>query len=162
MLHSKPRSASVRSQIGKDCVELGDTFHVSLAVAAHTVHGMSKSAEFPTWRGMRPRCDNRADPAYHNYGGRGISYCPRRAEFDNFLQGHESFSATLFRFPFTGDGSFLPGVPFCGSRGVRSTNGPDLNGYLQACTASLNFRACLRRKLPHPGKRVPHVHNKCH
>src|SRR5215813_11527187 len=98
--------------IGKDCVELGDTFHVSLAVAAHTVRGMSKSAEFPTWRGMRSRRDNRADPAYHNYGGRGISYCQRRAEFENFLQGHESLSATAFRFPFTGDGSFLPGVPF--------------------------------------------------
>ena len=57
-----------------------------VAVATHTVHGMSKTAEFSIGQGMRSRCDNPDNPAYHNYGGRGISYCQRWAKFENFLE----------------------------------------------------------------------------
>ena len=56
------------------------------AIATHTVHGMSNTAEFSIWQGMRSRCDNPDNPAYHNYGGRGISYCERWANFENFLE----------------------------------------------------------------------------
>ncbi len=34
---------------------------------------------------MRARCDNPQNPAYRNYGARGISYDPRWASFQEFL-----------------------------------------------------------------------------
>lgn len=55
--------------------------------------GQSKRSLFPReymrWKGMRQRCYNKNDPAYHRYGGRGIGICDRwRGEngFDNFLR----------------------------------------------------------------------------
>jgi hypothetical protein len=38
-------------------------------------HGMSKHPLYRTWRDMINRCENLADPAYRNYGGRGIAVC---------------------------------------------------------------------------------------
>ena len=35
---------------------------------------------------MRSRCDRKTDPAYPNYGGRGIRVCDRWQIFENFLQ----------------------------------------------------------------------------
>lgn len=34
---------------------------------------------------MKQRCDYKRAPSYHRYGGRGITYDPRWAEFKNFL-----------------------------------------------------------------------------
>lgn len=40
-------------------------------------HGRSKTPEFGVWRDMRLRCFNPDRVSYPNYGGRGISVCPR-------------------------------------------------------------------------------------
>lgn len=51
-------------------------------------HGGGKSKrspEYEVWVGIRKRCLNAKDRAYPNYGGRGISICPRWMEFKNFL-----------------------------------------------------------------------------
>jgi hypothetical protein len=49
-------------------------------------HGMSSSAEFRIWTGIRTRCYNRRCKAYRNYGGRGIVMCERwRSSFLAFF-----------------------------------------------------------------------------
>jgi hypothetical protein len=37
------------------------------------------------WSAMRKRCQEPSDPAYVNYGGRGISICERWLSFENFI-----------------------------------------------------------------------------
>jgi hypothetical protein len=45
-----------------------------------------ETPEYRTWRGMRSRCGRPEDPAYVNYGGRGIVVCERWAkDFAAFL-----------------------------------------------------------------------------
>ena len=48
-------------------------------------HGMSKTPVYKAWQMMRDRCENSANPHFHNYGGRGIAVCERWQEFSNFL-----------------------------------------------------------------------------
>ena len=46
-------------------------------------HGLSnKTKSYGVWKGMRKRCNNVNEPAYKDYGGRGIKVCER---WDNFL-----------------------------------------------------------------------------
>lgn len=54
-------------------------------------HGQSKrlgrkpSPEYVAWAGIRRRCLNAKDPAYPQYGGRGIKICERWGKFENFF-----------------------------------------------------------------------------
>lgn len=52
-------------------------------------HGMSDSAEYRIWRGMKQRCLNPKDPRFHRYGGRGITVC------DRWQEGFEFFYADM-------------------------------------------------------------------
>ena len=45
---------------------------------------MSKSRVHRIWRGMLNRCTNINEPAYEDYGGRGIKVCDRWMTFENF------------------------------------------------------------------------------
>lgn len=38
-------------------------------------HGMRNSAIYKIWAGMINRCENRKDPSFYLYGGRGIAVC---------------------------------------------------------------------------------------
>jgi hypothetical protein len=49
-------------------------------------HGMSRSAEYQTWKGMLQRCGNPKSQAYKDYGARGIKVIPRWAIFANFYK----------------------------------------------------------------------------
>lgn len=52
-----------------------------------TTHGMSKIKEYQTWVGIKARCINKKEPAYMNYGGRGIKICDRwKNSFENFYE----------------------------------------------------------------------------
>lgn len=57
--------------------------------ADHTLHGHAgreRSPEYGSWIAMRKRCLVPSDPAYPNYGGRGITVCARwRDDFAAFL-----------------------------------------------------------------------------
>jgi len=58
---------------------------------------------------MKSRCRNKKHPAYHNYGGRGISYHPTWEEFPSFLAdvGERAFEgATLDRID--NQGNYVP------------------------------------------------------
>lgn len=46
---------------------------------------MRYSPEYRSWRSMKARCTNKNDPAFKNYGGRGIKVCARWINsFENF------------------------------------------------------------------------------
>jgi len=49
-------------------------------------HGMTGTRTHKTWCEMRQRCDNPKKDNYEYYGGAGISYDPRWAVFENFLE----------------------------------------------------------------------------
>jgi hypothetical protein len=48
-------------------------------------HGMCGTRVYAAWAGMRNRCENSRDQAYHNYGGRGIAVCQQWQTFAAFL-----------------------------------------------------------------------------
>jgi hypothetical protein len=48
-------------------------------------HGLHASRTYKAWLSMRQRCLNPNNPAYKNYGGRGITIDPRWNTFDQFL-----------------------------------------------------------------------------
>lgn len=58
---------------------------------------------------MKKRCGNPNDPAYINYGGRGIRVCERWLDFENFLadMGERPEGKTLDRID--NDGGYEPG-----------------------------------------------------
>ena len=47
-------------------------------------HGKRKSRLWAVWMGIRRRCNKPYDPAYHNYGGRGITICDEWNDFQAF------------------------------------------------------------------------------
>ena len=50
-------------------------------------HGKSHTSTYRIWLSMNRRCENENHVAYKNYGGRGITVCPRWKEsFENFLE----------------------------------------------------------------------------
>lgn len=49
-------------------------------------HGMAKSRIYNVWSQMKGRCLNPNDPAYKNYGGRGIDVSSKWMEFENFYR----------------------------------------------------------------------------
>ena len=60
--------------------------------ANHTTHGHaarriegSISSEYQTWARMFQRCTNPRNPAFKDYGGRGITICERWDAFELFL-----------------------------------------------------------------------------
>lgn len=54
--------------------------------ATHGHHPITgKSRTYVSWLAMKVRCDKPSYPQYRDYGGRGITYDPRWARFDNFL-----------------------------------------------------------------------------
>lgn len=59
-------------------------------------HGMTGSDIYRRWQAMKSRCDNPNATGYDSYGGRGISYSPEWAYFENFYQDmFEGFSKEL-------------------------------------------------------------------
>lgn len=69
----------------------------------------SKTPEYVAWVDMKRRCYQPSRPFYKDYGGRGISVCPRWLEsFDNFLEdmGNRPKGMTLDRID--NDGNYEP------------------------------------------------------
>lgn len=53
----------------------------------HRTHGKSKERLYKVWKGMRRRCYGVNEPAYANYGGRGISICDEwRNDYTKFRE----------------------------------------------------------------------------
>jgi len=46
----------------------------------------NKNKSYGVWKGMRKRCNNVNEPAYKDYGGRGITVCERWDDYLLFLE----------------------------------------------------------------------------
>jgi hypothetical protein len=62
-------------------------------------HGKSKTKIYGIWLAMRRRCEKEQNPAYKNYGGRGITVSEEWKLFDNFFRdmGEKPDGKTLER-----------------------------------------------------------------
>lgn len=74
------RSSQLTDQHTGDC---GCMF-ITNARKRLTTHGMTDTLEFRVWTAMRKRCTYTKHPAYHLYGGRGITVCERWGCFNAF------------------------------------------------------------------------------
>lgn len=75
-------------------------------------HGLSFTPTYRSWCAMHVRCGSPRHPAFHRYGGRGITVCDRwkgRGGFDAFLSdmGIRPPGRTLDRI--NNDGKYEPG-----------------------------------------------------
>lgn len=59
-------------------------YNIELIKKLRTTHNMSTLSFYKIWQGIKKRCGKINDPAYKNYGGRGITYDPRWEEFLGF------------------------------------------------------------------------------
>ena len=75
-------------------------------------HGHSSggklSPTYISWHNMKQRCRDPGDTSYARYGGRGITFCERWLDFNNFLQdmGERPDGLTLDRLD--NDGNYEP------------------------------------------------------
>lgn len=77
--------SSLRSGQSRSCGCLRrEVLSAVRATHGHT-RGGRETAEFRSWRAMRERCYNPRYRQYRDYGGRGITVCPRWREFAKFL-----------------------------------------------------------------------------
>ena len=63
-------------------------------------HGMSRTPTYDSWLNMNKRCRDATNPAFEQYGGRGITVCDRwRFSFENFMadMGQQPNGLTLER-----------------------------------------------------------------
>lgn len=85
-------------------------------------HGKANTRLHRTWMGMRARCENPNNPAYKNYGGRGIKVCARWKDFLNFCadMGEPPSGLTLERTK--NDMGYSPENCIWGTREQQSRN----------------------------------------
>lgn len=92
--------------------------------AIATKHGLQGTKEYKAWQGMKKRCNNPKDSAYHNYGGRGIRVCDRwQNSFEAFYQDmgpSPSPDRSLERID--NDGNYRPGNCTWATRLSQSNN----------------------------------------
>lgn len=70
-----------------------------------TKHGASDTQIYSVWHAMMTRCRNDYDPAFKDYGGRGITVCARWHDFGNFTKdmGPRPTGGTLDRIDVNGN-----------------------------------------------------------
>ncbi|MFA4944873.1 MAG: hypothetical protein WC789_09265 [Lentisphaeria bacterium] len=76
------KAASLRSGASNSCGCLKRE-----QMVARRTHGLSKTPIYKRWAAMIARCEDSHGRAYHNYGARGITVCPRwRDSVEAFIE----------------------------------------------------------------------------
>ena len=65
--------------------------------------------EHTAWANMKARCNNVNNPAYHNYGGRGIDVCMRWDSYENFFNDMGKSAPHLSLERIDNDKGYYPG-----------------------------------------------------
>lgn len=68
---------------------------VSESNKRRAIHGMTKTPEHKAWRQMQTRCYAPNNPAFENYGARGIKVCDRWRNGDGNRGGFQCFFADM-------------------------------------------------------------------
>ena len=71
-------------------------------------YGLSKTKEYRAWEGIKQRCLNKKHPSYKDYGGRGIKFCDRWLEFENFFKDMGIAKKGLSIDRIDNDGNYEP------------------------------------------------------
>lgn len=70
-------------------------------------HGQAGTRIYKIWSSMRTRCDSPKYYQYHRYGGRGITYDPLWAKFENFYKDmKDTYQSHLTLDRIDGDGNY--------------------------------------------------------
>lgn len=78
------------SSLRNGCTTSCGCYQREIATKHSTTHGGRGSRLYNVWSGMIQRCNNTNNPAYDNYGGRGIGVCSEWMDFANFRIWAES------------------------------------------------------------------------
>jgi len=71
-------------------------------------HGLKKHALYNTWNSMMQRCYNAKNPAYENYGGRGITVCKEWHDIVVFLKDMGGRTEDLSLERIDNNGNYKP------------------------------------------------------
>lgn len=72
---------------------------IAISKKKRKTHGMSKTAEFRAWQGLRNRCENPNNKDYADYGGRGVAVSERWVKGDSLKGGFLCFLEDVGRRP---------------------------------------------------------------
>ena len=70
-------ACNLRNSHTKSCIKCS-------YIGRYKKHGKTESKIYQLWSSMKSRCFNKNEPAYKNYGERGITICDRWMDFQNF------------------------------------------------------------------------------
>ena len=96
---------SLRSGNTKSCgCKRNEFISKALSSLDRNSHEKVGTKIYHCWDNMKARCSNPNNPAYENYGGRGITYDPRWESFENFYgdMGDVPVGMTLDRIDVNG------------------------------------------------------------
>ena len=106
------------------------------------------TSTYVRWASMKQRCLNPKNPAFKNYGGRGITVCERWLDFSSFLadMGEAPEGLTLDRI--SNDGGYEPGNCRWATRSEQGRNQRPWSNERRADQSVRMVGISIRRRKP--------------